>query len=316
MKFPDVDIVIPTYNWATRLEACLKTIYEQDYNGKLSITVVDGGSIDGTVDIAKKYNCNVLQINHKYPEGKNGLKNYGISHTNSDYICILDGDNIIQTKNYFKFLITPFLEDSSICLSVPKPVIDEKCPPFTNFITLKELIPYENMLKKAIKKPYGYIVQDMWYGIYNSTVIKRECMKKVYGWDKDVMVLRRLRSANLSKGALVPNATYVHDQRSDIFHYMKKIRKRITYFSSFSQKDFEDYYYNIETTKDEATKDNKHEFIGKGELKIIQQSLSMYKKTENPTWLYGLAYPFMLGMVVISTPLNVLKILRKKEFFF
>ncbi|MGC8581995.1 MAG: glycosyltransferase [Thermoplasmata archaeon] len=206
MKFPDIDIIMPTYNWATRLESCLEPISKQDYNGKLNITIVDGHSSDETLSIARKYNCNILQIDHKYPEGKNGLKNYGVSLTNSDYVCIVDGDNIIQTKDYFKLLITPFLEDNSICLSVPKPVTDEKSPSFTNFITLKELIPYESMMKKAVKKPYGYIVEDMWYGIYNSTLIKRECLKKVYGWDKDIMVLKLLRYNRLSKGALVPNA--------------------------------------------------------------------------------------------------------------
>jgi len=312
MIFPDIDIIIPSYNWASRLEECLKPLSKQDYKGKLNVTIVDGYSTDETVNIAKKYNYNILQINHKYPEGKNGLKNYGISHTSSDYICLLDGDNIIQTKEYFKLLITPFLEDDTLCLSVPKPVTDEKSPPFTNFITLYESIPYEAMMKEGIEKPYGYIVNDMWYGIYNSTIIKRDCLKKVYGWDKDIRVLRRLRNAGLSKGALVPNAIYIHDQRVNMFQYMKKIRKRIKYFSSFTQSDFEGYYY-----KDTITpKSNKNVSSDNNKLNRFQISLSMYKKTKDPTWLYGIVYPFMLGMVALSTPLSSIKILRKKELFF
>lgn len=314
MEQPDIDIIIPTYNWTSRLEMCLKPLSEQDYDGKLNVTIVDGHSTDNTVSIAKSIipNCNILQIDHKYPEGKNGLKNYGYFHTSSDYICILDGDNIIQTREYFKFLIKPFLEDSTICLSVPKPVTDEKSPPFTNFITLKESIPYESMIEQAVKKPYGYIVQDMHYGIYNSTVIKRECMNKVYGWDKDIMVLRRLRRLGLSKGALVPSAIYVHDQRVDIFQYMKKIRKRIKYFSLFRQKDIEDYYYEVAVQHSS----NNDGILGKDELKGIQTSIFMYSKTKDPTWLYGILYPIMLGMVVLSTPLDTLNILRKKELFF
>lgn len=314
MELPDIDIIIPTYNWASRLEACLKSLSEQDYDGNLKVTIVDGHSTDNTINIAKSIipNCKVLQIDHIHPEGKNGLRNYGIHHTDSDYICILDGDNIIQTHNYFKLLIKPFLEEDTICLSVPKPVTDEKSPPFTNFITLKESINYDSMMKQAIKMPYGYLVQDMWYGIYNSTVIKRACLKKVYGWDKDVMVLRRLRCISLSKGVLVPNAIYIHDQRVDLIQYMKKIRKRIKYFSSFNKKDIEDYYYEIPINQSL----NKDGFFGEDELKVIQTSISMYVKTRDSTWLYGIVYPLMLGMLSFSTPLNILNILRKKELYF
>ena len=53
-KKPKVSFVIPTFNSERTLDECLSSISNQDYPD-MEIIVVDNGSDDKTVEIAKKY---------------------------------------------------------------------------------------------------------------------------------------------------------------------------------------------------------------------------------------------------------------------
>lgn len=54
MEQPSISVIIPTLNAAAVLEGCLRSIAVQDYPKDLvEIIVADGGSTDGTLEIAK-----------------------------------------------------------------------------------------------------------------------------------------------------------------------------------------------------------------------------------------------------------------------
>jgi glycosyltransferase involved in cell wall biosynthesis len=56
MEYPFISVVIPTYNSEKTLEMCLESIANQDYpKDKIEIIIADGGSIDRTLEIARRY---------------------------------------------------------------------------------------------------------------------------------------------------------------------------------------------------------------------------------------------------------------------
>jgi cellulose synthase/poly-beta-1,6-N-acetylglucosamine synthase-like glycosyltransferase len=61
-KFPKVSFVIPALNAENFLPSCIISIRTQHYpQNKIEILIVDGGSTDRTLEIAKKYNAVILK---------------------------------------------------------------------------------------------------------------------------------------------------------------------------------------------------------------------------------------------------------------
>jgi len=59
----DVSIIILARREAPNMEACLKAIYQQKFEGSLQVIVIDCGSVDRTLEIASKYP--VLPAEHR-----------------------------------------------------------------------------------------------------------------------------------------------------------------------------------------------------------------------------------------------------------
>jgi len=111
-NLPSVSIVIPTYNSEKFLPPCLRSINEQDYpKDKLEIIIVDGGSTDRTIDIAKEFR--VTKILHNPLRTGEAGKALGVKAAENEIIALIDSDNILDRKDWFKRMVEPF-EDGEI----------------------------------------------------------------------------------------------------------------------------------------------------------------------------------------------------------
>jgi len=115
-KFFKITVVIPTYNSEPRLEKCLKLIRENNYpQDMIEIIVADGNSQDGTIEIAKKYNCVIINNERRLSEPGKGI---GIANASGEIICFIDDDNFLEDKDFFKKMIEPFY-DNEIVVAEP-----------------------------------------------------------------------------------------------------------------------------------------------------------------------------------------------------
>ena len=87
---PFISIIIPTLNEEGYIENCLKSIKRQSYKN-YEIIVVDGGSKDNTVKIAKKYADKVLTDRRKGPAI---ARNVGAKHAKGEILIFSDADVI------------------------------------------------------------------------------------------------------------------------------------------------------------------------------------------------------------------------------
>lgn len=113
---PTISVLMPTWNREKLIGRALQSIRKQDYpQEKVEIVVADAGSIDKTVEIAKKFNAKV------YPNplvtGEAG-KAVALRYAQGELVALIDSDNILPNKNWFKQMIEPF-GDSEIIGSEP-----------------------------------------------------------------------------------------------------------------------------------------------------------------------------------------------------
>jgi len=90
-----VDVIIPTKNSESTLEACLKSLRKQTI--KINIIVVDANSTDRTRIIAKKYNCKILTEPRSTVKGSRRAVacNKGLKYSSSTFVAFIDSDTIV-----------------------------------------------------------------------------------------------------------------------------------------------------------------------------------------------------------------------------
>jgi glycosyltransferase involved in cell wall biosynthesis len=86
-KKPLVSVIVPTYNSAEYLDACLQSIIDQSYKNT-ELVVVDNNSTDDTKKIASKHTGKVY---NKGPE-RSAQRNYGVKKSRGEYVLIIDSD--------------------------------------------------------------------------------------------------------------------------------------------------------------------------------------------------------------------------------
>jgi len=101
--------VIPAYNEEKDINECLKSLRNQSYK-KIEIILVDDGSTDKTIDIARKYKIKILRQNHK---GPGAARNFGTKHSKGKILIFIDAD-MHFSKDYIKNLINPIKKDKKI----------------------------------------------------------------------------------------------------------------------------------------------------------------------------------------------------------
>ncbi|HET7567390.1 MAG TPA: glycosyltransferase [Gaiellaceae bacterium] len=99
---PSVCALVPTFNSARTLEAALRTLGEQDYAGDVETLVVDGGSGDATVAIARAHGARVLTNPWRTEEEARAI---GIEATDAELVLLLDADDELPHPGWLARLV-------------------------------------------------------------------------------------------------------------------------------------------------------------------------------------------------------------------
>jgi glycosyltransferase involved in cell wall biosynthesis len=106
MNMISISIVIPTYNSAKTLPACLESIREQDYPvDKVEIIIADAGSSDGTVEIARRFTDKIYSNPLKTGEAGKAV---GVRFARGEVVALIDSDNILPERDWLMRMAAPF----------------------------------------------------------------------------------------------------------------------------------------------------------------------------------------------------------------
>jgi glycosyltransferase involved in cell wall biosynthesis len=105
MRDPVVSIVIPTYNSASTLQETLESIIAQTYP-HWEIIIIDGKSIDHTLEIIKKYESHISQWLSEKDNGIYDAMNKGILMSKGDYLYFMGSDDIFYSNGVLERIFT------------------------------------------------------------------------------------------------------------------------------------------------------------------------------------------------------------------
>ena len=114
-----VSIIIPVYNVAPYIEACLMSVMRQTYEGWMECVIVDDCGTDDSIAIAERmiagYEGPVQfrTLHHEYSRGLSAARNTGTIAATGDYIYYLDSDDEI-TEDCIEKLMAVALHDPEI----------------------------------------------------------------------------------------------------------------------------------------------------------------------------------------------------------
>lgn len=94
-----ISVIIPVFNMEQYLAEAIESVLDQDVQGEL--IVVDDGSTDGSLEIARKYPVRVIsQVN----KGLASARNTGIMNAQGDWCLFLDADDKLAKSGLDKIV--------------------------------------------------------------------------------------------------------------------------------------------------------------------------------------------------------------------
>lgn len=89
---PNVAVIIPTYNRASMIVACIESVLNQSYPVN-EIIVIDDCSADNTIEQLNKFKDNIIILKTEKQSGAQTARNIGIKAAKSEWIAFLDSDD-------------------------------------------------------------------------------------------------------------------------------------------------------------------------------------------------------------------------------
>lgn len=243
LSLPKVTFAIVTLNEEARIARCLEAIAAQDYpKDKIELLLMDGGSSDRTVEIAKKYKVS-FYFNEKKLAEPGLAKAY--EKAKGDYMVFMAADNIVFDTQWTRKIVKPFIDDpKNVLASFSKAVnpfhdnvwnkyLNEDTDPFNAFVYQNASHPdkfskrYKTIYENADYVIYDYVPANFpLIALAQCTVLKTGLKRKKESHFDDILPLIDIINDG-GKIAFVKNTGIYHYSVRSFQDFAKKFKKRI-----------------------------------------------------------------------------------------
>lgn len=108
-----ISLITVSYNSAKTIETTFKSVLQQTYSN-IEYILVDGGSTDNTLKIAKKYNEIITLLVSEQDNGLYDAMNKGINLATGDIIGLINSDDLFCDPNALTKVAKKFKKDNNL----------------------------------------------------------------------------------------------------------------------------------------------------------------------------------------------------------
>ncbi|HHX64190.1 MAG TPA: glycosyltransferase [Chloroflexi bacterium] len=216
---PTISVIIPVYNGAQTIEACLDSLLRQDYPAeRYEIIVVENGSTDNTVEIVSRYPVRLLRCARR---GPSPARNMGIAKSQADVVAFTDAD-CVADPSWLSQIVQPYVDPDiggvggAILAyhlaerSVVELFCDEQSPLVNYYSGDHEFLPHLFTANASYRRD---VIQD----------VKRFNPRLVTG--EDVDLAWRVQCHAGCKLAYMPEAIIYHHHRTTLRGLLRQYRQ-------------------------------------------------------------------------------------------
>lgn len=128
----EVSVLIPTYNAGPGFATVLEAIAAQDTGFGYELLLVDSGSTDGTLELARRCSARVSSI-PKSGFSHGGARNYGISEARGDYVVMTVQDALPADNRWLHKLVENMAGDETVAGVYSRQIPRPDCNPFSRY---------------------------------------------------------------------------------------------------------------------------------------------------------------------------------------
>ncbi len=285
-NYPSVSIIVLNYNGLKYLDRCLQSLRNLNYSkNHYNVTVVDNGSIDGSIAFLEENYKEVILIKNKKNLGVCLANNNAIKKTDSEYVLLLNNDLHLH-KDFLKNLVAVMVDNPNAgCCGGEEYYYDDN-----------------------IVNPKGDIRKTSWIGS-GATIYSRKALEqsglfddsfffycedidlswklKLAGWDIFQNEMAVFYHDGKGRKVVISDKTLLYSWRNRLFLIVK--------YASFCQmkKSLALYYSLLLSKKNKNETDNKHkkkEILG--DKLIKKEQVTIKRKIQKIMFLCKLFFSF------------------------
>lgn len=147
---PSVTVAVPAFNEEKTIAATVESLLALNYpKGKLTIVVIDDGSKDKTLEIARKFEKKGVIVYTKPNAGKGSALNYALSKCDSELFGALDADSFVHPLALIRMV--GYFKDEKVTAVTPSLIVHKP----KNILQKIQYIEY--MIGIFLRKMFGFL---------------------------------------------------------------------------------------------------------------------------------------------------------------
>lgn len=211
---PLLSVILPSLNVGEYIDECLNSVVNQSLKD-IEIIVVDAGSTDGTLEIARRYAENDCRVKIIESDKKSyGYQlNLGMSVAKGEYIGVVETDDYIESDMYEKLLKVAKAENADYVKGNAEMFLMRNGLKVTRNIISVNDGNQEKIIVNPSQTPQLWIDDAfLWTGIYKRNFVSKYHLRETPGAAfQDISFLYRV-IGNATKGVYVPEIFYHYRQ--------------------------------------------------------------------------------------------------------